>query len=94
MEEAADTVPVRGVQQHLGSHHIGADERTGPLDRPVHVRLGGEMHHRVLARHHLVDDVRVTDVAPDEGVARMYRHRCQIGLDPRVGEFVEDGDPR
>ena len=37
----------RRFQHHIGAGDVGLDEGRRPVDRTVHMGLGGEMHHRV-----------------------------------------------
>jgi hypothetical protein len=59
---------------------VGDDEVRRPGDRAVDVRLGGEVDDGVEARHEVVDQVDVADVALDEAVAR--------GVGDRRSRFV------
>ena len=76
-----------GVEQGAGADHVGAGEGVLVVDRAVDVGLGGEVDHRVDARHRLADDLRVLDRALDQ-LGPLGRVLRPAG----VGQFVEDED--
>ncbi len=77
------------VHEHERSVDVGEDELPRRLERPVHVRLGGEVHDHVDVRRQLSHDVGVADVAADEPEARVGADRIEIALVAGVGELVE-----
>src|SRR6185503_4407451 len=87
-----DPVPQRGVEDLLGAEHVGLDEVGGTGDRPVHVRLGGEVDQHVVTGHRGVQFGSAADVAADEPEPRAVGNRLQVGQVPGGGELVEDGD--
>src|SRR5690606_8915818 len=91
VHEPVHPVPQRGVEQHLGADHVGGDERRRALDGAVDVRLGREVHHQVLTRHHLVDHGRVADVTDHEPQPRRTGDRVEVRGVAGVGELVQHG---
>ncbi len=81
-----------GLQQHLHAGHVGGDEIRGARDGPVHMGLGGEVEHRVMAGHDRAEQRLVADVTVHEAQPRMLRDRVQVGQVARVGQLVQDGD--
>ena len=77
------------VHEHERPIDIGEDELSRRLQRPVHVRLGGEVHDDVDARGQLAHDVGIADVAADEPESRIGADGLEIALVPGVGELVE-----
>ena len=82
-------MPPAGVQQCLRPDDIRQDEVLGSCNRPVHVRLGREVDHHVMAGHHLIQDRTVADVPLDERVAGVLRDSSKIRQVAGVGELVE-----
>ena len=78
----------RVVEQHLRPEHVGEDELGRAEDRPVDVRLGGEVDDRVDAVGGARDRVGVGDVALVELVLDALEVRAVAG----VRQLVEDGD--
>ena len=76
------------VEQHLRPEHVGEDELRRPEDRPVDVRLGGEVDDRVAVLRRAGDGVRVGDVAMVELVLDAF----EVGAVAGVGELVEHHD--
>ena len=66
VHEPVDARRQRPGEEHLGADDVGGDEVRRARDRPVDVRLGGEVHHDVGAGEHRGDGVGVADVAVDE----------------------------
>ncbi len=58
VHEPRDAALERGLQQHLGAGDVGRHEVGRAADRPVDVRLRGEVHDDVDARHRGADDRR------------------------------------
>ena len=56
------------------------------------MRLGGEVDHRVVAGHEVVDEVHIADVTLDETVPRGVRNRRQVRQCPGVCQLVQNGD--
>ena len=75
------------LEQDLRPAELGAAELLGAEDRPVDVRLGGEVHDRVAAARGAGDVLRLGDVALLELDAVR-----QVGAVPGVGQLVEDDD--
>ena len=92
MHDPADLVPQRGVEHLLGADEVGGGEVRRAGDGPVHVRLRGEVHDRVVPGQRGVQRGGVADVAPHEPVPRGVRDRRQVREVARVGQLVEDRD--
>ncbi len=82
----------RRLEQHPGAFDVGADEVARGHDRPVHVRLGGEVHDDVRLLDERSAHRRVGDVAVHEDVPRAVHHVVEVLAAPGVGELVECGD--
>ena len=91
VHHARRTVPPAGIQKRLRAHDVGDHEVLRSRDRPVHVRLGREVDHHVMARHHLIQDRTFADVALDERVAGVLRNSGEIREIAGIGELVEHG---
>ena len=87
----ADAVLADGLQQAEGALHVGAQERLRVGDGVVVVALGGVVHDGVVARHQLIKQLRVADVAHDELDAVGGQPRDVLGV-AGVGQLVQDGD--
>ena len=87
----ADTVLPHGLQQAEGALDVGAKERLRVGDGVVVVALGGVVHDRVVARHDLIEQPGVADVADDELHAVGGQPRDVLGV-AGVGQLVQDGD--
>lgn len=87
----ADAVLADGLQKAEGALHVGAQERLRVRDGVVVVALGGVVHDRVVARHQLVEQRGVADVAHDELHAVGGQARDVLGV-AGVGQLVQDGD--
>lgn len=87
----ADAVFAHGLQQAEGTLDVGAQEGLRVGDGVVVVALGGVVHDRVVARHQLIEQLGVADVAHDE----LHAVRGQPGDVLRVagvGQLVQDSD--
>ena len=81
-----------GLEQHVRADDVGLEEISRRGDGPVHVRLGGKVHHDVRPLHERCRHHVIGDVAADEGVARVV-HDVGQRLDPAgIGELVERRD--
>src|SRR5690606_34330401 len=89
VHESPDALADGGVQQRERARDIGADERARRRDRPVDVRLGGEVHDLVVLGREVAHQLRVADVALDEGEPRIAGDLVQVGRVARVGEGVQ-----
>ena len=87
----ADAVLADGLQQAEGALHVGAQERLRVGDGVVVVALCGVVHDGVVARHQLIKQLRVADVAHDELDAVGGQPRDVLGV-AGVGQLVQDGD--
>jgi hypothetical protein len=90
VHDAADPAADAFGHQPVRSHHITFEEWRRIVDRPVDVRFGREVHHHVVARHHIAQERHVGDVAPDEAQPRMSGG--QIPAITGVREFVQHCD--
>ena len=87
----ADAVFPHCLQQAEGALHVGAQERLGVGDGVVVVALGGVVHDGVVARHQLIEQLGVADVAHDELNAVRRQPGDVLGV-AGVGQLVQDGD--
>ena len=87
----ADAVLPHGLQQAEGALDVGAQEGLRVGDGVVVVGLGGVVHDRVVARHQLIEQRGVADVADDELHAVRRQARDVLGV-AGVGQLVQDGD--
>src|ERR1019366_2173160 len=68
-------------------HHKGGSAG----DRPVHVRLGSEVDHQLMAGDDGLQQRRVADVTADEVQPGTARDGFEVRHGARVGELVQDG---
>ena len=87
----ADAVLPHGLQQAEGALDVGAQERLGVGNGVVVVGLGGVVHDCVVARHQLIEQRGVADVAHDELHAVRGQPGDVLGV-AGVGQLVQDGD--
>lgn len=87
----ADAVLADGLQQAEGALDVGAQEGLGVGDGVIVVGLRGVVHDRVVARHQLIKQLRVADVAHDELHAVGGQPGDVLGV-AGVGQLVQDGD--
>ena len=87
----ADTVLPHGLQQAEGALDVGAQEGLRVGDGVVVVALGGVVHDRVVARHDLIEQRGIADVAHDELHAVGGQPGDVLGV-AGVGQLVQDGD--
>lgn len=87
----ADAVLADGLQQAEGALDVGAQERLRVGDGVVVVGLGGVVDDGVVARHQLIEQPGVADVAHDELNAVGGQARDVLGV-AGVGQLVQDGD--
>lgn len=87
----ADAVLADGLQQSEGALHVRAQEGLGVGDGVVVVALGGVVHDGVVARHELIEQLGVADVAHDEPHA-VGGQSCDVLGVAGVGQLVQDGD--
>ena len=87
----ADAVLADGLQQAEGALDVGAQEGLRVGDGVVVVALGGVVHDPVVARHDLIEQRGVADVAHDELHAVRRQTGDVLGV-AGVGQLVQDGD--
>ena len=87
----ADSVFAHGLQQAEGALDVGAQEGLRVGDGVVVVALGRVVHDRVVARHQLIEQSGVADVAHDELHAVGGEPRDVLGV-AGVGQLVQNGD--
>lgn len=87
----ADSVFAHGLQKAEGALDVGAQEGLRVGDGVVVVALGRVVHDRVVARHQLIEQSGVADVAHDELHAVGGEPRDVLGV-AGVGQLVQDGD--
>jgi hypothetical protein len=90
VHETVDGVAQCGVEERLGSAHVGAYERVRAGDGTVHMGFRGEVDHLVGPGHDPVDDLGVADVALDEGQPGVGE--VEVVEPAGIGELVEHGD--
>lgn len=75
---------IRRLQQGEGPHHAGLRERRRPVDQAVDVALGTEEPRRIQPAFSRKSPHRraVTDVRPNEAVARIARDRGTVAESP------------
>ena len=80
-----------GVEQLERALHVCADELGRPVDRPIDVRLGREVHDRrgLEQGEHPLDGLAIGDVALDKRVTRIGDGRLQRVEIARVCQLVE-----
>ena len=87
-----------GLEQGVDADDVRDEEGLRLEDRAVHVRLGGEVEHRVGLADELADRGGVGDVPADEAqpgrLLGVVEHRPEVRLVAGVRELVEDRDPR
>jgi hypothetical protein len=83
-----------GLKQSRGADNIGLDERLGPVDRAVDMRLRGKMHHRVRIEslEDPADRGQVTDIGLLELIAAVGQDLVQARKICRIGQLVEVED--
>ena len=86
----ADAVFADGLEQLEGALHVGAEERLGVGDGVVVVGFRGVVDDRVVARHQLIEQRGVADVAHDELHAVGGQPGDVLGV-AGVGQLVQDG---
>ena len=84
-----------GVEHLEGPDEIGHHELLGRLDGPVHVGLGGEVHHRVevVLGIETGEQGGIADVPLDKDMPGIPGDRREILGVPGVGQFVEVDHP-
>jgi len=85
----------RAVEQVPGAVDIGTDERIRIVDGPVHVALGGKVHHRrrTMFGEQALDEGGVADIAMDELVPAGVETHQRIGI-AGVGQQIQVDDSR
>ena len=86
----ADPIPPHGLEQLEGALHVGAEERLGVGDGVVVVALGGVVDDGVVARHELVQEPSVANVANHE-LDSIPPQAGDVGRVAGVGELVQHG---
>src|SRR4029450_2759106 len=84
----------RCVEQPERADDIGLDERRWPVDRTVHMALGGEVHDRLdpLARKQLRDSLLIANVGLDETIVGLPLDFAQAVEVAGVGQLVDIDD--
>src|SRR6266702_3913807 len=92
LQEAAHaSMPCR-LGQRRDPERVGPHRLQRRHDRAVHVRLGGEVHHHVVAGQDLGEQARITDVALQEPVVGFCLQVGDAGAGTGIGQLVEVGD--
>ena len=86
----ADAVLAHGLEQTERAFHVRLQERFRVRDRIVVMGLGRVVHDRVVARHDLVEQFRVADVAVYELDTVLGKARDVLDV-ARVGQSVQHG---
>ena len=81
----------RGFEHVESAGHIGLDKITGPVNRAVHMALGGQMHHRIrrVQRKDLIQCGAVADVGLLKRIARALGDTGDIVQTGRIGQRVQ-----
>ena len=87
----ADAVLPHRLQQAEGALDVGAQERLGVGDGVVVVGLGGVVHDRVVARHDLIEQRGVADIAHDELNAVRRQPGDVLGV-AGVGQLIQNSN--
>ena len=87
----ADAVSPRCLQEPVGAHDVRLHEGLGVGDGVVVVGLRRIVDDRIMPRHHLVQQVRIADVAHHELYLGL-REACYVCGVPCIGELVDDRD--
>src|SRR5436309_1985802 len=84
------------VEQNTGPDYVRMNEILRIVDAPVHMRLGGEIHHRkeLVLGHEGIHLVGICDVGLEEfiAIAVLLRDAFQIGEIAGVSEHVDIRD--
>ena len=86
--------PPARFQDRAGPLHVGADERGGVGDAPVHVGLGRGVDHEVRRRHQRIHHGLVAHVTLNETQPVAPLVVAEVRLGAGIGERVEHRDPR
>ena len=86
----ADAVLAHGLQQAERALHVRLEERLGVRDAVVVVRLGRVMHDCIVARHDLVEQLGVADVAMHELDTVLGKARDVLDV-ARISQSVQHG---
>ena len=91
-QESRNTGVQRRCKENPRTLDVRANELDVPLDRAIHVGLGGEVDHRVNANHGAAHRLRVADVSACESEPWAPLDGLEVLEVPRVGEGVEHHD--
>ena len=86
----ADAVPAHGLEQTERAFHVRLQERFRVRDRIVVMGLGRVVHDRVVARHDLVEQLGVADVAMHELDTVLGKARDVLDV-ARISQSVQHG---
>jgi hypothetical protein len=75
----------------MGTDHVGVDERGGPKDRAIHVRLGREVHDGIDAflGQQATNQLRVADIAVHETKVVSSIEWTEARPVTRIGQRIE-----
>ena len=99
MNQTFHVVLAGDIAHHIGAVAVGADEVVGAHDRPIDMRLGREMNHRVAATHRLGYSSPIGDIALDKpdpfAVDDVVGSTVRFTLDGRTSTAIvaSDGAP-
>ena len=84
-------IGARGLQHVVGAGDVGLDEIARPVDRPVDMGFGGQMHHRVgaVTRENPVQRGAVADIGLLEGIVRAVGDAGHVVQTGRIGQRIE-----
>src|SRR5687767_12787000 len=91
----AEPYGASGLEQLVGSEHVGFDELIRCVDGAIYVRLRREVHHcgdGVLS-HELLGQPGRTDVTVDEGELRIVVRGIETRRVSSIGERVQHDHP-
>src|SRR5262245_3700232 len=90
----AERAPMRqrGLEQDIGTNHIGVDEIRGPIDRSIDMTFRRQVHDRVglKIRENVGDGRMIADIGLAEMITRMALNRSERGKIASIGQLVDD----
>jgi hypothetical protein len=70
------------------------NKNPGTVNRPIHVGLGGEMHHRIRLGDQPIYEVCIADISMDESQPWIINHWIEVCSVTRVCQGIENGHRR
>ena len=83
-----------GLEQGVGAGDVGLDEAARPVDGPIHMAFGGQMHDRIgaMVSQDAVHRGAVANISLFKGIKRAVRHGGQIIEAGGIGQLVDVHD--